>query len=57
VNNKSAPIPGSLETGDYELAIGVVESATGAPVIRLAIAGRGAGGWYPVSDFEVSKPE
>ena len=53
----SLPISSSFVPGEYDLAIGVVEPATSVPVVRLAIAGRDASGWYLVSGFAVTRPE
>ncbi len=50
-------LPRSLAPTDYQLAVGVVDVTTQTPAVRLAIAGRDADGWYPVSRFEVTKPE
>jgi hypothetical protein len=47
-------LPRELAAGDYELAVAVVDPATGAPVLRLALEGRDADGWYPVSRLRVS---
>jgi hypothetical protein len=39
-----------MPSGEYEMAIGVVEShAKPTPIVRLAIRGRAADGWYPIS--------
>jgi sialidase-1 len=46
-------VPEDLEPGSHDLAIAVVDPATRAPDVRLAIAGREADGWYPVSRVEV----
>ena len=42
-----------IRTGRYELAIGLVDPLSKKPAVRLAIAGRDAAGWYPVSHVEV----
>jgi hypothetical protein len=47
--------PAGLAPGNYSLAVGIVDS-TGKPVVRLAIAGREASGWYPLSSVIV-EPE
>lgn len=41
--------PADLAAGEYELAVAVVDPATGGPVVRLGIEGRGDDGWYAVS--------
>lgn len=47
-------LPTSIQPGHYELAIGVVDLSSKTPAVRLAIAGRDAEGWYPVSHVEIS---
>jgi hypothetical protein len=42
-------LPADLPSGDYSLAVAVVEPETKEPVVRLAIAGRRDDGWYPLS--------
>lgn len=51
---ETVKIPRRLAPGRYALAIGVVEPATKAPAVRLAIAGRAGDGWYPLSHIEVT---
>lgn len=51
----SLTVPDSAAPGDYELAIGVVDAKTQTPSVRLAIAGRDAGGWYPLSQLELKR--
>jgi hypothetical protein len=46
-------LPGELAVGRYALSIGIVEPTTREPAVRLAIEGRDAGGWYPVSNVTV----
>jgi hypothetical protein len=43
-----------LKPGKHEVSIAVVDPSTRAPAVRLAITGRGADGWYPVSSVEVT---
>lgn len=45
--------PAPLSPGRYELALAVVDPTTHEPTVRLAIAGRGEDGWYPLSQVEV----
>lgn len=47
-------LPGDLEPGRYELALGLVDPSTGKPSVRLAIVGRAGDGWYPLSHIEVA---
>lgn len=49
------PLPAGLAPGRYKLAVGVVDPATGKPAVRLAIPGRTADGWYPATDFQVTR--
>ena len=39
-------VPSSLPAGIYTLSVGIVDESS-SPVIRLAIKGRSADGWYP----------
>ncbi len=41
-------LPGDLGKGEYDLAIGIIGEDSKEPVIRLAIKGRTADGWYPL---------
>jgi hypothetical protein len=47
-------LPVSMPSGRYGLAVGVVDPISKTPAVRLALAGRDAEGWYPVSHVEVS---
>ena len=47
-------LPVALPAGNYTLSVAVVDDVS-IPVVRLAIKGRGADGWYPLSKVEVSK--
>jgi hypothetical protein len=46
-------LPKDLAPGRYGLALGVLDAQTNAPALRLAIEGRDAEGWYPLSEIEV----
>ncbi len=46
-------LPATIGSGTYELAIGIVDPVSQAPAVRLAIGGRDADGWYPVSRVRV----
>jgi hypothetical protein len=48
-------LPADLPAGSYRLSLAVVSGDPPAPVIRLGIQGRGADGWYPLSNVEVRK--
>ncbi|MBN2505086.1 MAG: DUF4832 domain-containing protein [Verrucomicrobia bacterium] len=47
-------VPAALRPGRYQLALGVVDPVSRKPAVRLAIAGRDAEGWYPVSEVEIA---
>lgn len=49
------PLPAELAPGEQELAVALVDPATGAPALRLALEGRGADGWYPVGRVRVTR--
>ena len=46
-------LPNDLQAGDYSLQVAITDPGTGLPVVRLAIEGRDASGWYPVSTITV----
>jgi len=46
---ESVKLPEALKTGQYELAVAVIDPTTKDPAIRLAIAGRAEDGWYRLS--------
>ncbi len=46
-------LPGSFAAGRYALELGLVDPESNKPAVRLAIAGRGPEGWYPVSRVDV----
>lgn len=45
----------SMESGEYELQIGIIEEQTEQPVIKLAIEGINAEGWYPMGNLNITK--
>jgi hypothetical protein len=47
-------LPGELPAGKYTLSVGVVAEQTEDIVLRLAIAGRDDGGWYPLSQVYIA---
>mgnify|MGYP000860177188 CR=1 FL=1 len=49
----SVTLPSDLLAGRYALAIGIVGDESTEPVVRLAIQGRSADGWYPLSKISV----
>jgi hypothetical protein len=46
-------LPQELAAGSYALQVAIVDPATGRPVVKLAMAGGQADGWYPVSTVTV----
>ncbi|MGQ9762885.1 MAG: DUF4832 domain-containing protein [Thermogutta sp.] len=47
-------LPANMPAGEYELAVAIVESNDQpVPVVRLAIRGRSADGWYPISRVSI----
>jgi hypothetical protein len=47
-------LPRELAAGDYELALGILDSHYREPEVRLAIEGRRADGWYPLGRLGVT---
>jgi hypothetical protein len=47
-------LPLALPEGEYDLELGLLDSRTRQPRIRLAIAGRMADGWYPLGKISVA---
>jgi hypothetical protein len=45
-------VPAALASGSYALEVGML-GTPGIPMVNLAIEGRSADGWYPVSSIEV----
>jgi hypothetical protein len=50
---ESLALPEDLEAGEYALALGVVDPKTREAAVRLAIEGRAADGWYPLSSLTI----
>jgi hypothetical protein len=46
-------LPRDLPAGVYDLSLGIVGENSTEPVVRLAIRGRAADGWYPLSKLTV----
>jgi hypothetical protein len=42
-----------MRGGEYDLAIGIVGENSKEPLVRLAIKGRTADGWYPLSKLTI----
>lgn len=51
--NKQLTVPLNLPAGQYEIQVGITDARTGKPVIRLAIDGRDAEGWYPMGKIRI----
>jgi len=49
-------VPPDLAPGDYELDLALLDARTGAPRVKLAIAGRQDDGWYPLGRIRVTGP-
>jgi hypothetical protein len=50
----SVMLPADVPAGVFRLAVGVVAERTEEPILNLAIKGRTADGWYPLSELEVA---
>ena len=48
-------LPKDMPKGQYDLAVGIIGDNATEPVIRLAIKGRAADGWYPLSKLTISE--
>lgn len=48
-------LPGDMQKGQYDLAIAIVGENFTEPVVRLAIKGRTADGWYLLSKLMISE--
>jgi len=48
-------VPQETAAGEQELSLAVVDPNTHEPAVRLAIAGRGEDGWYPLSRVNVTR--
>jgi len=53
--DSAVTVPAELPPGQYELEMALLDPQTKQPKIRLAIAGRGAEGWYALGRIEVRK--
>jgi len=52
---ENVSIPKDFPEGEYTLAVAVVGETSDEPAIRLAIEGRTADGWYPLSAVRVAR--
>jgi hypothetical protein len=48
-------VPAGLPAGEYELAVGLIDPVSREPKVKLAIAGVGADGWYPMGQVRVER--
>jgi hypothetical protein len=48
-------LPTGSPAGAYTVALGIVDPATMTPVVRLAIEGRDANGWYPLGTIGATR--
>jgi hypothetical protein len=44
-----------MPKGQYDLAVAIIGDNSTEPVVRLAIKGRAADGWYPLSKLTISE--
>lgn len=49
----TVPLPADLPSGRYTLSVGIVDPVSSSPSIALAIQGRNADGWYPLSTIQL----
>ena len=47
-------IPLDMPEGEYDFQLAIVDPHTRKPLVKLAIAGRNAEGWYPMGKIQVS---
>jgi hypothetical protein len=48
-------VPDTLPEGFYDVGVAMLDPRSGKPVVRFAIAGRDADGWYSEGQIQVSK--
>jgi hypothetical protein len=56
VHDDAVTLPASLALGEYRIAVALVDEATRAPRVKLAIAGADADGWYDLGPVTVTRP-
>ncbi len=54
VHDGAVFVPAGMPEGEYELAVGLVDAATRAPKVKLAIEGMVEDGWYPMGKIRVT---
>jgi len=52
--DETVGIPADMPEGECEVAVGIVEPGGRSPAVQVAIEGRDADGWYPVSSVVVA---
>jgi hypothetical protein len=55
--DSSVTLPASIPAGVYSLDLGILDSATKSPKIKLAIEGRREDGWDPLGSIQVEQPQ
>ena len=53
IYDENVTVPMGLPAGTYELGIGICDRYNDEPAVRLAIAGRGADGWYRMGEIKL----
>lgn len=51
--NKYLTVPLNIPAGQYDIQVGITDSKTGKPAIKLAIEGRDAEGWYTMGKIRI----
>ena len=46
-------LPADMPLGDYNIQIGIIDPQTHKPVIKLAIEGKDAAGWYTLGKIKI----
>lgn len=47
-------VPGTLDPGEYQLRIALLDPRTSEPAVRLAVKGREADGWYQIGPINIT---
>ena len=55
VNDGAVFLPADMPEGEYDLSVALVDPATREPAVKLAIAGGGPDGWYPMGKIAVAR--
>ncbi|MBI5835222.1 MAG: DUF4832 domain-containing protein [Armatimonadetes bacterium] len=51
--NQALALPPDLPSGEFDLALSILDPWRDEPAIRLGVAGRDAAGWYPLGQVRV----